>query len=123
MVELHLGLVFAVRDRDGRMLPPEHLHDQAAQLMAALLDLEKCNDGMKDPATASDATSGEVTVEVCVAATSDLHALGLAQSLARTAIHTIGGSTPNWPPAPTSAADSRTDFRPTQTQIEYVCLV
>ncbi len=42
MVELQLELsFFSVRDRDGRMLPPEDLHTQGALLMDALLDLEK----------------------------------------------------------------------------------
>ena len=118
MVELQLMLAFAVRDHNGRMLPPDELHTQGELLMGALLDLEGCNKDVKDPATSSDAEAGSVTVELAVAAASDADALACALNICRTAIHTIGGSTPNWPAEP--GAEARADFTPQAVQFAYV---
>nr|GID86257.1 hypothetical protein Ade03nite_51810 [Actinoplanes derwentensis] len=118
MVELRLELSFAVGDRDGQPLPTERLHAVGEQLMEALLDLEGCNDGLKDPATSSDSDLSEVTIDLLVAAASDTEAVGVALNLCRTAIHAIGASTPNWPSDPASSAD--TDFRPKNVQFDYV---
>ncbi|GAA1580608.1 hypothetical protein [Actinoplanes couchii] len=118
MVELQLELSFAVGDRGGRPLPPERLHKVGEQLMAALLDLEACNDGLRDPATSSDADLSEVTIDLLVAAESDTEAVGAALNLCRTAIHAIGASTPHWPSDPAGSAD--TDFRPKNVQFDYV---
>lgn len=119
MVELQLELSFAVRDRDGRMLPPEELHAQGTLLMDALLDLEKCNDELRDPATSSDAETGDVTVDFSVTAQTDAEAVTFALNVCRTAIHVIGGATPTWP-AEAGAADAHADFTPRNVQFDYV---
>ena len=116
MVELQLELGFAVRDRQGRTLPPERLHAEGARLMAALLDLEQCNRNMKDPATSSDAGASEVTVELSVTEESEPEAVECAVNLCRTAIHALGGSTPGWP----SDSTAKTDFRPKNVQFDHV---
>lgn len=118
MVGLQLVLAFAVRDRDGGMLPPEDLHTQGELLMGALLELEQCNKDMQDPATSSDAEDGRVTVELSVTAASDADALAGALNICRTAIHTIGGSTPHWPAD--SGTEPRADFTPQNVQFDYV---
>ncbi|WP_433369031.1 hypothetical protein ACQPZX_42700 [Actinoplanes sp. CA-142083] len=118
MVELQLELVFSVRDRKGRPLPPEQLHDEGARLMEALLDLEKCNDNMRDSATSSDTEAGQVTVDFLVSEESDSKAVDSALTLCRTAIHAIGGATPNWPSE--SSATAGTDFVPTKVEFDYV---
>jgi hypothetical protein len=118
MVELQLELRFAVRDRNGRPLPPERLHTEGERLMEALLDLEKCNDNMRDSATSSDADASEVTVDLLVSADTDSKAVESALNLCRTAIHAIGGSTPNWASDPANTAS--TDFLPTKVEFDYV---
>ena len=118
MVDLQLELMFSVCDRDGRVLPPEELHSQGELLMGALLDLEKCNDGVRDPATSSDAEAGTVTVDLFVAAVTDAEAVACAMNVCRTAIHAIGGSTPTWP-ADTDDTHA-TDFTPRNVQFDYV---
>lgn len=118
MVDLQLELAFAVRDRDGRMLPPEELHIQGELLMQALLELERINDDVKDAATSSDSEAGRVTVELYVTAGSDADAVACAMNICRTAIHAIGGSTPTWPAD--SSAEARADFTPQNVQFDYV---
>jgi hypothetical protein len=120
MVELQLELMFSVRDRTGRMLPPEELHTQGELLMGALLDLEKCNDNMQDPATSSDTEAGAVTVDLSVTAATDAEAVACAMNICRTAIHAIGGSTPTWPADPNSVDTRVTDFTPRNVHFDYV---
>lgn len=95
MAKQLLELAFSVLDHRGIPLPADALHDQGAQLMGALLDLEKVNDDLQDPATASDADAGLVTVEMFVLIEDPLKAMSEALTWCRTAIHTIGGSTPH----------------------------
>lgn len=118
MAELQLELSFTVGDRGGRPLPPARLHTVGEQLMEALLDLEECNDTLRDPATSSDSDISEVTIDLLVAAESDAEAVAAALNLCRTAIHAIGASTPNWPSDPATSAG--TDFRPKNVQFDYV---
>lgn len=117
MVGHQLELTFAVRDRNGHMLPPEELHSQGEQLMVALLDLEKCND-VRDSATSSDTATGKVTVDLFVAVETSAEAAQIALTVCRTAIHAIGGSTPDWSPAAPDAAPP-VDFRPTGVLFDY----
>ena len=118
MVELQLELSFTVGDRHGHPLPPERLHAEGERLMEALLDLEKCNENLRDPATSSDSEASEVSVDLLVSADSDSQAVADALSLCRTAIHAIGGSTPTWPSDHPGSTD--TDFRPKNVQFDYV---
>jgi hypothetical protein len=117
-VELRLDLAFAVRDQNGHRLPADLLHAQGERLMEALLDLEEFNSGMKDPATDSDA-DGQIVVGLWVSADSDDAAVAQALHLCRTAVHAIGGSTPDWP-ASGLTTDAAPDFRPTKVQFDYV---
>jgi hypothetical protein len=48
MMQVHVAYEFAVRSRRGAALPAEGLHAEAARLMDALLDLEKCNEDITD---------------------------------------------------------------------------
>jgi hypothetical protein len=118
MAEVQVELAFSVLDHHGRPLTPERLHAQGAELMAALLDLEKCNDNMQDPATSSDADASQITAEMLMEADDPFEAAKCALTLCRTAIHTIGGSTPNWPSD--SSTDTRTDFLPKNVAFDYV---
>jgi len=120
MVDLQLVFMFSVRNHKGRMLPPEELHTQGELLMDALLDLEKCNEALRDPATSSDAETGGVTIDLSVTAATDAEAVASAMNICRTAIHAIGGSTPTWPADSTEVDARTTDFTPLNVQFDYV---
>ncbi len=114
-VEVQIAREFAVRTRTGERLPAEDLHAEGARLMEALLDLEGCNDNMSSPSTASDAARRVVTAEMTIMAATEAEAVALSLTLARTAIHTIGGATPGWDGAP-----ARTAFELKNLNLEYV---
>lgn len=115
-VEVQIAREFAVRTRTGERLPTDDLHAEGEKLMEALLDLEQCNDNMSSPATASDATRGVVVAEMTVTAATEWQAVDLSSTLARTAIHTIGGATPGWD----GPEHSATAFEPRNLNLEYV---
>jgi len=108
MAEVQVELAFSVLDHHGQPLPPDLLHAHGAKLMDALLNLETCNHDMQDPATASDADAGQITVEMLLVAHDPAELAKRALIICRTAIHAIGGRTPDWPSD--SPADTRPDF-------------
>ena len=116
MVAVHIGHIFTVCDRAGRRIPPDELHRQGERLMEALLDLEKCNDRIADPATSTDAANGTVTAELLVTADTEAAAFQESLTVVRTAIHAVNGATAGWQNAPEAA----TDFRPVNAQLDYV---
>lgn len=118
MIEVQIARQFEVRSTDGRRLTAEQMHAEGERLMQALLDLEKCNTDFCDSSTASDADRGTIVVELMVTAASETAAVEKSLTLARTAIHTIGGLTP-WDVAP-DPAEPTTDYRPRNVQLEYV---
>jgi len=115
-MQMQLVSDFLVRTLSDEMLTSEQLHTQGERLMEALLDLEGCNPQMSTPATASDAKNGVVTVELLMEASEASEAVRLADAITRTAIHAIGGATPDWDALRTSA----TRFEPQNVQVEYV---
>lgn len=78
---------------------PGKLHELGEKLMIELLKLEECNEGVTDAGTATDATQCVVTVELVVCGTGFAETLQKALDVVRTAIHTVGASTPDWPTA------------------------
>jgi hypothetical protein len=116
MIQMHIVHEFAVRSRDGRRLPPQVLHENGEAIMGALLDLEDCNDDVCDAATSSETDRGVIIVELLVTANSEAEALNKSLTIARTAIHATGGSTPGW----TDPAHPTADFEPQNYQLEYV---
>lgn len=108
---------FTVRTTTDELLTAPDLHDEGKRLMEALLDLEKCNEGVADAATSTDSASGVVTIELLIEAPTPETALGSFLTVARTAIHAVGGVTAGWPaPAETSAAE----YAPLTMRLEYV---
>lgn len=115
MIGAQIAIEFEVRTLDRQRLSAEQLHAQGERLMDALLDLEKCNDDVTDSTTSSDATRSTVLVEMLIAATGEAAAIDKAYTVTRTAIHTIGGSTP-WEKTTVPGAD----YRPRNVNLEYV---
>lgn len=109
MVQVQIIHEFGVRAAGGARLATDELHAEGERLMQALLDLEKCDPDFTDSATATDADRGTVTVELLITAETETEALAKSLTIARTAIHTIGGATSAWddPPDPTSEYQSR----------------
>lgn len=89
--------VFVSCDFRVRLLSDSNLHQQGADLMGALLELEKCTDDLLDSSTATDSGELEVTVSVTISTADEVAAFKRAMQLIRTAIHMIGGATPDWP--------------------------
>ncbi|MEU8260053.1 hypothetical protein AB0C02_05460 [Micromonospora sp. NPDC048999] len=115
MIQAQISRHFDVRSADGQPLDAEDLHAEGERLMAALLDLEACNNDVSDAATASDALAGTVLVELLITAESEAAAVEKSRMIVRTAIHAIGGATP-WE----AAVDDGADYRPRNMQLEYV---
>lgn len=114
MIDAQVAIQFEVRTLDGRRLDADGLHAQGERLMAALLDLEKCNDDVTDSTTSTDVGRGTVLVELLIAAPTEAAAIDKAYTVSRTAIHTIGGVTP-WE----TAEDPTADYKPRNVQLEY----
>lgn len=115
MINVQIARHFDVRTADGRRLTTDRLHFEGERLMAALLDLEACNEDVCDATTATDTTESMVLVELLVTAESEAEAVDKSLMFTRTAIHAIGGATP-W-----EAADDRgADYRPREVLLEYV---
>jgi transcriptional regulator with XRE-family HTH domain len=111
------AISFSVLFQSGDGLTADELRDQGEQLMEALLDLERCNPGMRDPGTSVDAVDGSVTVELTMTGGDDAAAVRAAMDICRAAIHAIGGGTPAWPSALDSGRGA--DFRPKAMQFDY----
>jgi len=109
---------FVVRHQDGNVLTLEELASQRALLSDELGKLERCNDDMSRPAVSSDSKAGAVTVKMTMVASIELDALQNALFICRTAIHAIGGSTPDWPTR--TGSKPAADFTPAGFQVEYV---
>lgn len=107
---------FEVRTNGDTLLQSAELHAQGERLMEALLDLEKCNKDVTDSATASEADRGVIVVELHVMATDPGEAIGKFLTVARTAIHAIGGATPGWG----GTLDPTVEYEPRKVQLEYV---
>ena len=115
MMRVHIAHEFAVRSPDGRRLPGEDLHKEGERLMEELLTLEEINEDVEDAATSTEADRGVVIVELLVTAGSAGDALTKFLTIARTAIHAIGGATPGWD----TPAQQRADYEPQGVQLEY----
>jgi len=119
VIKILIACSFNVLQVDGDRLSVEQIHGEGERLMGALLDLEEINPEMSSSSTFSDADRGGVTAEMTITAEDEVDALGKALLLVRTAIHAIGGMTPDWPQSgqgkPTAAS-----FERRQLQLEYV---
>lgn len=109
---------FTVCDAEtGRRLTADELHEQGNQLMEALLDLEDCNDGMCDSTVSTDATRGILRVEFSLSTTDKAEAFAQSLTIARSAIHAIGGHTPDWPTD--RRHEPTTRYTEANSQLEY----
>lgn len=117
MIQVQIDREFSVRATDGRRLEADDLHTQGERLLDALLDLEKINPDITDSTTASEADRGVVVVEMLVTAETEAEALAKSSMVARTAIHTVGGCTPDWDDNPSTATAK---YQPGRTQLELV---
>ena len=111
---------FSVRSITDELLTAPDLHDEGKRLMEALLSLEACNEAIADAATATDADPGVVTVDLLVEAETLQEAVSQFMTVARTAIHAIGGVTAGWPAAPDVEPGESAEYAPLNMQIEYV---
>jgi hypothetical protein len=118
MTSFQITHEFAVRTRNDEWLPAEGLHRQGERLMEALLDLEKCNADITDPSTASAADRGVVVAELLVQAATIGEAVAKFLTVVRTAIHAVGGATPDWDDV--DVIEPSAEYEPLNMQVEYV---
>lgn len=111
---------FSVRSSADELLTAPDLHDEGKRLMEALLDLEACNPDVTDAATSTDADQGTVTVDLMVGADSLQAAVDMFLTIARTAIHAIGGVTEEWPAPENAEPTEIAEYAPLNMQVEYV---
>jgi hypothetical protein len=69
----------------------------ADEVTAALLDQERCAPEVLDSAVSADRGAQTVEIEVTVRAGSEHEALAVGHAAVRSAIHAVGGATPDWP--------------------------
>lgn len=82
---------------------PDALHDVGEQVMEALLALEGGQDSLTDSTVSVDSSEMSITIEMGMslpAETPQAQAEIAIRSAARTAIHAVGGATPDWEPTP-----------------------
>lgn len=116
MIKVHVTHEFHVHHLGGSPLAADDLHREGERLMEALLALEACNDDIADVTTCSEADRGIVIAEMLVVAGDEGEAVNKAKVVTRSAIHTIGGATPEWE----ESADRHADYRPAGVKLEYV---
>ncbi|EHY90516.1 hypothetical protein ACQPZU_04390 [Saccharomonospora azurea] len=87
---IHAHWQFIVRSADD-------LFASADKLMEALIAQEECSHGFTDVAVAVDGDRGIVEVEANASGKDLAHAVAVAQSCVRAAMHEVGISTPDWP--------------------------
>ena len=103
---LHVAWEFHVepKERDA-----ERFHAEGERLMDELLKLEQCTPEMLDPAVSTEYDRDVVLVELVVVGKPYVGALDTALAVVRTAIHAIGGGTPDWP-SPEAFVPDRMEF-------------
>jgi hypothetical protein len=98
----------------------EEFHDIGNRLMDELLILEECIDGVHDSTVSTEHDRGVVLVELLVRDAGFVAALEKTLAVVRTAIHAIGGATPDWPRA--DALMPLIEFTPGDIEAEPVDL-
>lgn len=111
---------FDVRDMQDKWLDTAELHAEGERLMDALLDLERVNEEVSFPSTASEADRGVIVAELNIDAPDPLAAITLFMTLVRTAIHAIGGSTPGWEAGLPSIIAPKVEYELRRVALEYV---
>jgi transcriptional regulator with XRE-family HTH domain len=116
-MEYRSVMPFEVRYQDHDKLTADQLEHQQQLLEAELMKLEGCND-MKAPVVTVDYDGSIITISMTMIGGPEGHAVQIASNICRTAIHGIGGSTPDWD----TPRDDETiaDFRPTGVRLEPV---
>lgn len=67
------------------------------RLMEALLSIEESDSRVSDSDVACDFDASELSISVCVSGSNLDETFATGNSVIRSAIHEIGGGTPNWP--------------------------
>lgn len=78
-------------------LNTEEFHAHGERVMDALIDLEECSSDLSDSDVGTDSATRTIRIGVLVYGEDQDAAGQRAIDLIRTAIHTAGGSTPDWP--------------------------
>lgn len=73
------------------------LFAHADAVTKALLEQERCTPEVMDSAVSADRSGRIMEIEVTVQAASEHEAIAIGQAAIRSAIHTAGGSTAQWP--------------------------
>lgn len=89
-VDMFIHWTFVVEGRND-------LFGFADAVTAALLDQERCTPEVLDSAVSADRETRAVEIEVTVRAGSENEALAVGHAAVRSAIHAVGGATPDWP--------------------------
>ncbi|WP_147332128.1 hypothetical protein [Geodermatophilus marinus] len=96
---INVGWEFTARDEATGDVP-KNLTEEGHALMQALLSIEAANPAVKDSAVSIDTGEGLVTFELSATGAGLLGAIEVALSAIRSAIHTVGGATHDFPTAP-----------------------
>jgi hypothetical protein len=67
------------------------------KLMQALLDQERCDKSFSDSAVSADAGHHQIEIEANATGNTLSDAIATAQSALRSALHSLGVGTPDWP--------------------------
>ena len=73
------------------------LFEWADTVTQALLDQGQCTPQVLDSAVSADRDKSTIEVEVTVRADLEHEAIAVGHAAVRSAIHAVGGSTPDWP--------------------------
>lgn len=117
-IEYRFVMPFEVRYQDQGKLTADQLEHQQHLLGAELVKLEGCNAGMRAPVVTVDCEASVITVSMTMTGGPEGHAVQIASNICRTAIHGIGGSTPDW--GTPREVESAADFRPAGVRLEPV---
>ncbi len=88
-----------VRIVDPPAFPVDKFHERGEALMDRLMDLEDLNPDVTDMTLSGDAGRAEWSIAMLVVSDDDFGALTTALAIIRTALHDLGGATPEWPTA------------------------
>ncbi|MFD5249016.1 hypothetical protein ACFWIW_31040 [Amycolatopsis sp. NPDC058340] len=89
-VTVHAHWVF-IADGDG------DLFGYCDKVMRALLEQERCLDGFVDSAVSADGGRAVMEIEADVSGDDLSHAIAKAHAAVRSALHSVGIGTPDWP--------------------------
>lgn len=107
-MNIHISSELLIKARAGEAVSTPELHKLGERVMEALLDLEKCNEGLWDSTTATDGTDGSILVEFVLAGYELHDVMPEALAILRSALLAAEIGTPVWPGMPAEAEETGT---------------